>query len=112
MKQLCLVTLLLASSAFAQEDKLISILKSDAPLKEKADACQELTRVGTRQAVPVLAPLLADEKLSYWARYALEPIADPSVDTALRKALGKLKGPLTVSAFAKTRRPLKRSPDS
>jgi len=99
MKHLIIAALLLVGTASAQEDKLITILKSDAPLKEKADACRELARVGTRQAVPVLAPLLADEKLSHMARYALEPIADPSVDTALRNALGKLKGPLLVGVI-------------
>ena len=96
MKYLLIAALLLAGTAFAQEDKLITILKSDAPTKEKADACRELVRVGTQQAVPVLAPLLADEKLSHWARYALEPIPDPAVDAALRDALGQLKGPLLV----------------
>ena len=99
MKHLIIAALLLAGTAFAREDKLITILKSDAPLKEKADACRELARVGTRQAVPVLAPLLADEKLSHMARYALEPIADPSIDTVLRNALGKLKGPLLVGVI-------------
>ncbi len=94
MKHLFIVVLLFAGTAFAQEDQLIAVLKSDASHKEKADACRELARVGTRQAVPALAPLLTDEKLSHWARYALEPITDPSVDTALRQALGKLKGPL------------------
>mgnify|MGYP000727000332 CR=1 FL=1 len=34
-------------TAFAQEDQLIAILKSDAPLIEKADACEELARVAT-----------------------------------------------------------------
>ena len=94
MKHLFIALLLLAGAAFAQEDKLLVLLKSDAPLKEKADACRELACIGTPLAVPVLAPLLADEQLSHWARYALEPIADPSADAALRDALGKLKGRL------------------
>jgi HEAT repeat protein len=46
--------------------------------------------------VPALAALLSDEKLSHMARYALEPIPDPSVDEALRDAAGKLKGRLLV----------------
>ena len=92
MKNLCFTVLLLACAAFAQEDALIAVLKSDAPLKDKADACEELARIGTRQAVPALAPLLANEQLSHMARFALEPIADPSVDEALRDALGKVKG--------------------
>jgi HEAT repeat protein len=89
-------TLLAAASAVsvAQEDQLLAVLKSDAPQKEKADACRELAAVATKQAVPVLAALLSDEKLSHMARYALEPLPDPSVDAALRDALGKLKGRL------------------
>jgi len=77
-------------------DKLIAVLKSDAPQKEKVDACRGLAVVGTKDAVPALAALLSDEKLSHMARYALEPIPDPSVDQALRDAAGKLKGRLLV----------------
>ena len=74
------------------EGKLIAVLKSDAPHKEKADACRQLAIIGTKDAVAPLAALLADEKLSHMARYALEPIPDPAVDEAMRDALGKLKG--------------------
>ena len=74
------------------EDKLIAVLKSDAPHKEKADACRQLAIIGTKDAVAPLAALLGDEKLSHMARYGLEPIPDPAVDEALRDALGKLKG--------------------
>lgn len=74
------------------EDKLIATLKSDATQKEKADACRELAVIGTKKAVPALAALLGDEKLSHMARYGLETIPDPSVDAALLDALGKLKG--------------------
>ena len=75
-----------------QEAKLIAVLKSDASQKAKADACRELARVGTKDAVAPLAALLGDEKLSHMARYGLEPIPDPAVDEALRDALGKVKG--------------------
>ena len=75
-----------------QVDKLIAVLKSDAPHKEKADACRLLALVGTKDAIAPLAALLGDEKLSHMARYGLEPIPDPAVDDALRNALGKLKG--------------------
>jgi HEAT repeat protein len=81
-----------AAASAAEEAQLIAVLKSDATQKEKADACRELARVATKQSVPTLAALLGDEKLSHMARYALETIADPSVDDALRDALGKLKG--------------------
>jgi HEAT repeat protein len=74
------------------EDRLIAVLKSDAPHKEKADACRQLGIIGTKDAVAPLAALLDDEKLSHMARYALEPIPDPAVDEALRDALGRLKG--------------------
>ena len=83
-----------------QVAKLIAVLKSDAPHKEKGDACRQLAVVGTEDAVPALAALLADEKLSHMARYGLEPIPDASVDDALRDALGKLKGKPLVGVMA------------
>ena len=88
------VALLAATAApsVAQEAKLIAVLKSGATQEEKAAACRQLARVATKQSVPALASLLGDEKLSHMARYALETIPDPSVDDALRDALGKLKG--------------------
>ena len=82
-----------------QVSKLIAVLKSDAPQKEKADACRELARIGTKDAVAPLAALLADEKLSHMARYGLETIPDPSVDKALREAAGKLQGRLLVGVI-------------
>ncbi|MEI7733192.1 MAG: HEAT repeat domain-containing protein [Verrucomicrobiota bacterium] len=81
------------------ESKLIAVLKSEAPQKEKVDACRELARVGTKEAVPALILLLADEQLSHNARYALETIADPSVDVALRAALLKLKGRMLIGVI-------------
>ncbi|MBL7222727.1 MAG: HEAT repeat domain-containing protein [Candidatus Brocadiae bacterium] len=87
------VCLLVATAgAFAQEAKLLATLKSNAPLKEKSDACRLLARIATKAAVPTLAALLDDEKLAHMARYALETLPDASVDAALRDALGKLKG--------------------
>ena len=94
MKRLIVAMLALAAPAFAQEGKLIATLKSDAPMQAKADACRELARYGTKAAVPVLARLLPDQALSHMARYALEPIADPSVDAALRRALSQTNGRL------------------
>lgn len=82
----------LGQGAGEEEAKRIAVLKSDAALKAKVDACRELTVIGTKDCVPVLAGLLDDEKLRHMARYALEPIRDGAVDEALRKALGTLKG--------------------
>lgn len=73
-------------------EQCIAVLKSDASLKEKADACRQLAVIGNRDAVPALAALLSDEKLNHMARYALEPIPDPAVDVALREALPNLEG--------------------
>jgi HEAT repeat protein len=94
-KNLLLTVALLAAAAapsFAQEAKLLAVLRSGATFEEKSAACRQLARVATKQAVPTLAALLGDEKLSHMARYALETIRDPSVDEALREALGKVRG--------------------
>jgi HEAT repeat protein len=87
-----LLLALATTAAVAQEAPLIALIKSDAPLKEKADACRELARVGGADAVPALAGLLDDAQLAHMARYALEPMVDPAAGIALREALGRLKG--------------------
>ncbi|HNX35273.1 MAG TPA: DUF1080 domain-containing protein [Kiritimatiellia bacterium] len=84
----------LSVSAQSPEDALIAVLKSDAPQQQKADACIDLARLGTKASVAPLAALLGDEKLSHMARYGLETIPDQAVDAALRAALGQLKGRL------------------
>ena len=100
MKHTLLLTILLATaSAFAGESELIAVLKSDAKLEDKAAACRQLAVTGTKQAVPTLAALLTDEKLAHMARYALEPLPDPSVDAAFRDALGTLKGKLLIGVI-------------
>ncbi len=79
---------------------LLALLNTAAaPEFQKAKACQRLGELGAREAVPALAALLSHEHLSTYARYGLEPIADPSVDDALRAALGKLKGVYLVGAI-------------
>jgi len=74
--------------------ELVAILQSDAPLFDKARACQQLGEIGTKEAVPALAKLLPDEHLSAYARSGLEGIPDPSAAAALRSALGTVKGDL------------------
>jgi HEAT repeat protein len=78
--------------AEGREAALIAVLKSSASENDKAEACLQLARVGTKASVAPLAALLTDDKLSHMARYALEPISDPSADDALRKAADKLEG--------------------
>jgi HEAT repeat protein len=94
-KYLVLAAALLATTAahaLAQETDLLAVLRSDATVQEKSAACRQLARIATKEAVPTLSALLGDEKLSHMARYALETIRDPSVDDALRDALGKVQG--------------------
>jgi HEAT repeat protein len=91
-----------ADEAKAAEDPqrpLISVLQSDAPAADKAITCKRLAVHGTADAVPALAPLLADEQLASWARIALEVIPGPAADEALRQAMGKLKGRLLVGVI-------------
>jgi HEAT repeat protein len=77
------------------EAALIQLLKDPASTGfQKNIACRRLALIGTRQAVPVLAAMLGDEKFAHYARYALKPIPDPAVDDALRAAVPKLKGKL------------------
>lgn len=99
MKKLLIAVLILTFNAFAQEDKALAVLRSDASLKEKAEACRELARVGTGKSVPTLAQMLADESLSQMARHALEQIPDPSANAALRDSLGKVKGRLLMGVI-------------
>ena len=53
---------------------------------DKAITCKNLAIYGDQEAVPSLAPLLADRSRS-WARIALEAIPGPAADEALRRAL-------------------------
>jgi HEAT repeat protein len=75
------------------------VLKSDAPQEQKSEACIALSVHGTVEAVPVLAAMLTDEKMSHMARYALEPMPFPEAGAALRDALGKTTGRLQVGVI-------------
>lgn len=76
----------------ADESQLIAVLQSSAGVPEKAAACQQLRIYGTAASVPALAALLTQERLGQAARYALEGMASPEADAALREALGKTSG--------------------
>jgi len=86
-------------SAAEKQRKLISVLQSNAAPQDKAIACKQLAIYGAKEAVPALAPLLADERLASWARIALEAIPDPAADDALRAAAGKLQGRLLIGVI-------------
>ncbi|HOD52638.1 MAG TPA: DUF1080 domain-containing protein [Candidatus Hydrogenedentes bacterium] len=85
-----------AASTLAQETDPIAVLKSDADLKAKQDACIKLSVYGGTEAIPVLEAMLTNEELSHMARYALEPMPFPEADAALRNALAKTSGALKV----------------
>jgi HEAT repeat protein len=87
-----------AAEGQKSEQELIGVLRSGAPA-DKALACKALTTVGSKECVPELAKLLADEQLASWARIALEAIPDPSADAALLAASDKLSGKLAVGTI-------------
>ena len=86
-------------SSGEKQRKLIGVLQSDAPPQEKAITCKLLAIYGTPDAVPALAPLLADENLASWARIALEAIPGPAAEEALRGAMDRLQGNLLVGVI-------------
>jgi len=82
------------------EAGLIGILKDPKAAEfARAKACQRLAVVGTKNAVPALAAMLADPKFGHYARFALEAIPDPAVDEALRRSVPQLRGKQQVGAI-------------
>ena len=73
-------------------DRLTALLGTSASLDAKRFVCRQLSIVGTAESVPALSALLLDKDLSDMARYALERIADPSADAAIRAAMAKAAG--------------------
>jgi len=85
----------MATTGLAGESEanlLAQLENKNTSLSKKAAAFERLAVVGTEAAVPLLASLLDDQKLSHYARYGLEPIPSAKVDEALVKALAKLQG--------------------
>ncbi len=65
----------------------------------KQFACRMLRRIGTEDSIPALQKLLADEKLSNMARFALQGIPSSEVDAVLRQALQELDGDLRIGVI-------------
>ena len=82
----------IARNVSKEEQAQIAVLQSDVAASAKAIACKHLAIHGSDAAVPELAKLLPDPKLSSWARIALEAIPGAAVDEALRKASETLTG--------------------
>ncbi|MBL9190033.1 MAG: HEAT repeat domain-containing protein [Opitutaceae bacterium] len=90
---------LLAAGDAAKTRELLALLKPGTALAEQARACQQLAIVGSPEAVPALAALLGDAQLGHYAREALEAMAAPAADAALREALGRLRGPALIGVI-------------
>lgn len=109
-KTLCWMLVLAALRATAELDsgilmdeaKLIEVLqKAGTSDNDMVTACQNLGWCGTRTAIAPLVALLANEKpfLRHAARYGLEMIPDPAVETAFCEAAGRLTGPALVGVL-------------
>ena len=67
---------------------MIGVIENrNATFAGKQFACRMLRLVGTEKSAPALAGLLADEKLSHMARWAMQSMPYASVDAALLEAL-------------------------
>lgn len=74
------------------EQRLLDILQSGASIECKRFVCRQLLFIGSDRSVPVLAGFLGDPTLADPARYALQRIASPAADAALRQALSTTHG--------------------
>jgi len=79
--------------------RLGEMIESCKTPEAKAFFCKQLAMIGTREQVPIVAPLLADERTATMARFALERIPGPQAAAALREALPKLNGRLKVGVI-------------
>ena len=85
-----------AAAKKALSGRLVAVLESDSPQAAKDFACRKLSLVAEADAVPTLAALLTDEKLSHMARYALERMPCPEAVKAMRDAVARTEGRLKV----------------
>ncbi len=85
----------------AIEARLLKALtRPEATFPCKQFVCRMLRRVGTAACVQPVAKLLPDEKLSHFARLALQRLATPEATDALVEALGKTDGKLKLGIVA------------
>lgn len=76
------------------EKGLVGALASGISRSAQDYVCRKLRLIGTSRSVEALATLLADEKTSHIARYALERIPDEAAGAVLRGALPKVSSKL------------------
>jgi HEAT repeat protein len=83
------------------EERLLATLQdSKATFACKQWVCRRLRQVGSEKSVDALAALLTDEKLSSFARLAMEGMKCDKVNGAIRDALGKTKGKLRIGMIS------------
>ena len=58
--------------------------------------CRQLWVIGTKESIPALSKMLADEETSDMARYALERNTSPDAGKALRNAMKKAEGRILI----------------
>src|SRR5262245_25774853 len=82
------------------EKRLLAALQGELSRDATDFVCRMLTVVGGVASARALAGLLADERHSHMARYALERIPDPAAAQALREALSKVSGKLKIGVIS------------
>ena len=91
-----LILLVCVRAADGNAEKMRDLLRvlenSGAALADQARACQQLAIIGTSEAIPALAAKLNDERLAHYAREALEAMASPAAEAALRESTARLRG--------------------
>jgi hypothetical protein len=104
---LCALGAELKAPAFQMsETELLAVLKENK-LNDKVTACQELSHIGTSNAVPSLASIIndtSDSALFHSALYALENIRGSEAKTVLKNALAVIKDSTRRGSIEKTLR--------
>ncbi len=78
---------------------LTDSLRANTTPDAKQFCAEQLARCATAAEVPAIAQCLADERISYAARFVLQNIGDPAAGAALRDAAKTLKGRLLIGVI-------------
>jgi HEAT repeat protein len=81
------------------EKRLLQLLASNASLAGKQFVCEQLSLLGSKESVRLLAKMLQEAATADMARFALERIPDPAVDETLRQALSKTRGNIRIGVI-------------
>jgi len=82
------------------EERLLGFLAMSQNLDAKMAVCRELRLIGGEKSVSLLAKMLADDKTTDMARYALEKIPGPAADRAMLSALAAGKGEIKIGLIS------------